>query len=286
MKQCKYWLCVALACLLFLTTGKMSWGQELPIVNDGTSKSAVPDARVPRFDVVSVKENKGDGHMVRMAMAPDGFSATNLKLRDLICMAYGVRPDQIVGAPEWVGSTGFDIDAKVDGSDVAVMKELTISQRRAMLVPLLSDRFGLQLHKEQKTMAVYDLVVRQGGVKLKPAAASPTPDDAHSPDAGPQVMMGAGQMSGSNLSTAILADQLATVLKRTVIDQTNLAGKYDVHLQWSPDEESKMGDSDAASTRGPSIFTAVQEQLGLQLVPGRGPVEILAVDQVTKPSPN
>ena len=272
--------------------------------NAATVGAAQPDAtlevKVPAYDVVSVKLNKSESGMVRIMSKADGYSASNVSLMMLVQGAYGSREDLISGAPSWANSARFDIDAKVAGSDVDALKKLSPEQRRLMLPPLLADRFKLKVHTETKQLPVYELVVAKGGSKLKEA----TPGDTYAngfkgPDgvgrAGP-MRMGPGQLSGQGLPVTSLANMLSQELHHTVIDKTGLTGKYDFELNWTPDQgsdpmfkgpDSGQHSSDAApDSSGPSIFTAVQEQLGLKLQSAKGPVETLVIDHVEMPSEN
>jgi uncharacterized protein (TIGR03435 family) len=261
---------------------------------------ATTDIKLPTFDVVSVKLNKsGDGRM-RTMFKPDGYSATNVSLKLLIQMAYGIRQDLISGGPDWVESEGYDFDAKVAGADLEEWKKLTPKQRGSMLQSVLQDRFKLKVHTETKQLPVFELVVAKGGPKLKEA----TPGDTYAngikgPDGvsrGGMMRMGRGQVTGQALPMTSVVNMLAQQLHRTVIDKTGLTGKYDLELNWTPEEGEGMGPPPPAGgpqhadpssdSSGPSIFTAVQEQLGLKLQSAKGPVETLVIDNVEKPSEN
>jgi len=231
---------------------------------------------------------------------PDGYSASNVSLKMLVQSAYGIREDLISGAPSWADSARFDIDAKVAGSDVDALKKLTPEQRRLILQPLLADRFKLKMHTETKQLPVYELVPAKGGSKLKEA----TPGDTYAngikgPDGvgrGGMMKVGRGQLTSQAVPMTSLANMLAQQLHRTVIDKTGLTGKYDVELTWTPDQGAdpmfkgpdgspQRGDA-APDTSGPSIFTALQEQLGLRLQSAKGPVETVVIDHVEMPSEN
>jgi uncharacterized protein (TIGR03435 family) len=258
------------------------------------------DVKVPMFDVVSVKPNKSDNGMMRIMFKPDGYSATNVSMKLLIQTAYGIRQDLIAGGPGWVESAGYDFDAKVAGPDVDALKKLTPEQRRSMLQPALVERFKLKVHTETKQLPVFELSVTKGGSKLKEAS----PDDTYQngikgPDGTARagmMRMGPGQLTAQGVPMSSLVNVLSQQLRQTVIDKTGLKGKYDVELNWTPDQGSepmfKGTDSspqraDAApDSSGPSIFTALQEQLGLKLQSAKGPVETLVIDHVEMPSEN
>jgi uncharacterized protein (TIGR03435 family) len=258
------------------------------------------DVKVPMFDVVSVKPNKSDNGMMRIMFKPDGYSATNVSMKLLIQTAYGIREDLISGGPGWVESARYDFDAKVAGPDVDALKKLTPEQRRSMLQPALAERFKLKVHTETKQLPVFELSVTKGGPKLKEAS----PDDTYQngikgPDGTARAGLmrtGPGQLTAQGVPMSSLVNVLSQQLRQTVIDKTGLKGKYDVELNWTADHGSepmfKGTDSspqraDAApDSSGPSIFTALQEQLGLKLQSAKGPVEALVIDHVEMPSEN
>ena len=260
------------------------------------------ETKLPTFDVVSVKPNKSESGMMRVMNKPDGYSATNVSLRLLIQMAYGIREDLISGGPGWVDSTHFDFDAKVDGADVDALKKLSPEQRRQVLRPALADRFKLKVHSETKHLPVFELGVAKGGSKLKEASPDATyiyPNGFKGPDGiahGGMLRMGHGEVTGQGVAISGLVNMLSTQLQQTVIDKTGLTGKYDFELTWTPEEGagpmfkgtdgSPQKADPAPDATGPTIFTALQEQLGLKLQSAKGPVETLVIDHVEMPSEN
>jgi uncharacterized protein (TIGR03435 family) len=276
-------------------------GQENATSNAAAVAST--NVTVPAFDVVSIKQDKSDSRMIRMRNTSDGYSAANVSLKLLIASAYGVREDLLSGVPGWAESARYDIDAKVAGSDVDALKKLSPEQRRSMLKPVLEDRFKLKVHTETKQRPVYELVIAKGGSKLKEA----TPGDTYSngikgPDGaghGGMMRMSRGQVTGQAIPITSLVDILSRQLEKTVIDKTGLTGKYDLELNWTPEESeggvggpppppagSPQRTEPAPDSSGPSLFTALQEQLGLRLQSAKGPVETLVVDHVEIPSEN
>jgi uncharacterized protein (TIGR03435 family) len=266
----------------------------------GTQVAATTDVQVPMFDVVSIKPNKSDSGMVRIMAKPDGYSASNVSLKMLVQSAYGIREDLVSGAPNWADSARFDIDAKVAGSDVDALKKLSPEQRRLILRPLLAERFKLQAHIETKQLPVYELILAKGGSKLKEAV--PGNDYANGikgPDGvarGGMMRVGRGQLAAQAVQMTSLSNMLSQQLHRTVIDKTGLTGKYDLELNWAPDQGSdpmfkgpdgsQQRTDSTPDSSGPSIFTALQEQLGLRLQSAKGPVETLVIDHVEMPSDN
>ena len=282
---------------------------------DGPETANV-EAKIPAFEVASIKPDKSGSGMSRMRFTPDGFDATNIPLQFLLREAYGVEDDQISGAPNWAGSEHYDIEAKVDGADVAKLSKLSFDQRRLMFQPLLEDRFKLKTHWETKELPIYVLVKAKSGAKLHEAKPDDTyPDGIKGPDGaarpGRMMMMGRGHVTGQGVPLTFLTRVLSQQLRRTVVDKTGLTGKYDFTLQWTPDESQgpmsqkqpaiqyadqgptfpkppgQPTDSTAsAESSGASIFTAIQEQLGLKLEAQKGPVKVLVIDGVEKPSEN
>jgi len=196
---------------------------------------------------------------------------TGAPLKFLIQYAYDLHGFQIEGAPSWMTSTRFDVLAKVvTPSTPAQSQDWEASQKllRARLQSLLADRFKLSAHKGTMEMPVYALVVAKGGPKL----------EASNNNTG--LSSRRGQFVCSNSSMSDLASMLSGEMDRMVLDQTRLTGGYKFTLKWTPD------DSPNPNPDLPELFTAIQEQLGLKLVPTKGPVEMLIIDHVEKPSKN
>lgn len=190
------------------------------------------------------------------------------------------------GLPGWTRSERYDIAVKVTGPDVDVYRRLDQNERKQMLLRVLEDRFKLQVHHESRMAPVYDLVVAKGGSKLRTAQ----PSDA--PRTGPRVYYtGAGQLSGRGAPIGDLAAALSeSVLGRQIIDRTGLTGLYNFTLNFARDSNSVLPPGSAspssADDTGPSIFTAMQEQLGLKLKSASAPVDTLVIDRVEKPTEN
>lgn len=262
---------------------------QMPMLPDMGSQTADPKVKLPVFDVASVKANKSNDGMMRLSNTPDGFSCINLHLKTLIANAYGIREDLISGGPGWVDSQGFDVNAKVSADDVDAFKKLTGRQRNSLMQAVLADRFHLKVHHETKTLPMYDLLLAKGGLRMKANPPVPPPADAgNDPEAAkPRGMMtmGPGMIKGENLPMTSIVGQLSSALESTVVDKTGLTGTFDFDLKWTPDDAgpSKEGGSTEANV---SIFTAVQEQMGLKLQPTRGPVDTLVIDHAEQPSQN
>jgi|SRR5579862_5157386 len=268
-----------------------------------------------KFEVASIKPNHEGGNRVSIGLRPGGrFIAEGVSVKFLITFAYGIREYQVTGLPNWADSDRYDINAKPEGAgpetspdpgkmpSEAEMKTQG-EKTRAMVANMIEERFGLKFHRETKEFPVYALVVAKNGPKLVEAkegnpdivdfggrGRGPGPDDVKQGRRRAVMRMGRGQFAAQELTMETLANQLSTILGRNVIDKTGLTGKYDVKLAWTPDESqpAMLKDPTNAPTpdSGPSIFTAIQEQLGLKLESQKGPVEIVAVDHIEKPTEN
>jgi uncharacterized protein (TIGR03435 family) len=254
----------------------------------------------PEFEVASIKLNKSDDGRIMLRPARGGrFTATGIPIRFLITEAYRIKDFQLSGAPPWLMSERYDIEAKADGDP-------SFDTMRVMLQTLLEDRLKLKYHHETKEMAVYDLVVAKPG-KLHaaegdcgpPPQSPPPPPGAGklpSPPCGGMFMF-PGHISGQKVPMSQLVDILSRFSGRIVIDKTDLTGKYDVDLQYTPDPGQFPGPPAGGAPpglpplppvdpNGPSLFTAIQEQLGLKLESQKGAVEIMVIDHVERPSEN
>ncbi len=276
------------------------------------------------FEVASIKpNNSGDGR-VMMQMQPGQFRATNVTLRLLIRNAYQLQDSQITGGPSWIASDHFDLIAKMPdgfqqtpGPPPAAGGPPTPVQQ--MMRALLAERFKLATHNETKDSPIYALVVARSDGKLGPQLKKSDTDCAavlaaargRGPGAMPPPPGGPGGRGGDNFPCGIrigpgaltmggtpltnFAQSLGMFAGRIVLDRTGLTGAYDVNLTWTPDQMPRpAGGGDqpplingaAVDPNGPSLFTAVQEQLGLKLDSQRGPVETLVIDHAEKPVEN
>lgn len=224
------------------------------------------------FDVATVKPSHAtDGHHHIYNHAEIGeFSTINVSVKELMAFAYELPVTRLVGGPGWTDSATWDVQAKTSPEDAARMKKLSFNQANAEVRPmvqaLLVERFGLKVHEETRELPIYTLVVAKGGVKLGKVESSGTTINTGRDHL---------EVQGEN-SVGLLAEQLAKIAGRVVVDGTGVKGRYDVKLKWTPD--------DSTDTTGPSIFTALEEQLGLKLEVGKGPVKVLVVDGVTMPT--
>jgi bla regulator protein blaR1 len=248
--------------------------------------------------VASIKSNSGMDRRVSIgAPSPGSFKAENVWLRFLIQMAWNVKDFQVLGGPGWAASDRFDINAKA-GSGA------NFEQMRPMLQALLEDRFRLVLHRETKDLPVYALLPAKGGIKASLAGGCAVqepgvPAPAAVPGQKSPTFCGSMMTSPRGMNaTAITMEQFATALantmQRTVVDKTGFADKFDVHLEWTADQSTPgfwapglappLGTG--LSTDGASIFTVIQEQLGVKLESTQDAVAILVIDHAEKPSAN
>jgi uncharacterized protein (TIGR03435 family) len=230
--------------------------------------------KLPEWDVVSVKAAQFPCSESMLSPTPDGVRVECLPVQVLVRYAFGIDEDsRILGTPSWLKEAYYSIDAKVSGEDAAAYSKLTQEQRNLMLQALLADRLKLKTHHETRDLPVYALVVAKGGSKLKESQ----PDEAASAIVR---FRGKGELDATSSSLESLPMYLTRELDRPVINKTGLTGKYDFTLRFAPGQ-SASSDSDAAS-----IFTAIQEQLGLKLEPTKAPLDVLIIDHVEKPSEN
>src|SRR6185437_1285383 len=239
-----------------------------------TSQSAAATTASPTYDVVSIRENKSGSLKGGAGPTADGFRATNVTAAGLLTTAYKFRNETIFGLPGWARSVHFDIEAKITDPDREAVKELSDEQRRAMMVALLKDRFHLSAHIETRTLPVYDLVVAKNGPKLKEAKSVTGNGEQHS-----NLQISGTKLTAVGFPIGALAPTLNGDVGRTVVDKTGLTGIYDFTLKWRPVNAT-------ADNNDPDLFTALQEQLGLKLVPSKGPVPTLIIDHIERPTEN
>jgi uncharacterized protein (TIGR03435 family) len=266
-------------------------GKPIPLtLRRATSDTAWPIPSPPKpmaanaptaFEVATIKPSNPDTPGKIITVRGRQFTTINTTLSDLISFAYRVHTAQITGAPEWIESAKYDITGQPQAEGMP-----NESQLRLMLQKLLEDRFRLTVSRGSKELPVYVMTVGKGGHKL-------TLNDKN-PNGLPTLFFkGLGMLPALNASMADLANVMqAVVLDRPVVDKTDLGGRYDFTLNWTPDDSQFRtlgGRPPGAATDPngpPGLFTAIQEQLGLRLESTRAPVEVLVVDRVERPSDN
>jgi uncharacterized protein (TIGR03435 family) len=270
--------------LTFTESNSQAGRAQIPAVSH--SEAA---ANSPVFDVAAIRQNNSD-HTARSHIyySPgDGsFRAINVPMKMLLQFAFGLPETRIIGGPDWLSSIKFDVDAKADSSIDARMSTLSgddaRQEKQKMVRALLADRFKLIDHMETRELPIYILAPAKGGSKLQPSKSNGTTVDSWNNKI---------DVRGGDNTVALLAEELSKRLGRVVIDKTGIQGRYDILLNWTPDDGAAGplnggGGISAAADSGPSIFTAIQEQLGLKLESQKGPVEVLVIDSVDMPSAN
>lgn len=266
------------------------WMTVAVLLTIGLARAQAPahDAGLLKFEVASVKPSPPEarGGMARPEPGGLRYRGTNLPLRLYISSAYRIKGDQVVGAPGWVDTDRFDIEAQAQ-------KPSSLDEFHLMTRTLLAERFHLRFHFETKEMPLYALTVDTGSPATGGAKLT-LHDAANSGD--PWIEQGMdmplhARWTATSSSMELFAFRLASVMDRPVIDQTGLKGDYDFKLAYTMDlppnlPQNAMVNGQPIDTSGPSIFQAVRQQLGLRLDPRKGPVQVMVVDHVEKPSEN
>jgi uncharacterized protein (TIGR03435 family) len=286
-------------------------GQALPAPQASTS------APLPSFEVVSIKPYIADpsGRMMVRMGGPQGeasrWSATNVTARNLVGTAFDVKDFQLSGGPGWINSDRFDVEAKVEDSMAAQMQKMTGREQQQqfhlLLQSMLADRFKLQVTRATKEASVFALVVAKGGPKLKevpppdPQAGPPPPLSVTAgaplptPPPGQSFMImrdGLATLSSNAQPITSLLNSLSGMLGREVVDQTGLKGTYQYTLQFAPQTTTTGmaagpgGGDPSPDSSVTSIFTALQEQLGLRLDTTKAPLDTITIEHIEEPSAN
>jgi len=284
--------------LIFVLLTTLAWAAAQPAAQEPVS-----------FEAASVKVNKSGDNNTSVGPRPGGrFNAENAPLGLLITIAYQLQPFQVQGAPDWTRTDRFDIVAKLDGDPPPVPFG---EPDRMMLAlrALLADRFKLAAHVEMPELPVYALVQARADSKLGPNIRPSSTDceairaasrdaarqgRAINPNTQDRVACGVrnsnGRMQFGGYPLTLFANALANQVARTVIDRTGLTGNWDFELTFTPErvrQQALAGNAPPeVDPNGPSIFTAIQEQLGLKLESTKGPVRVLVIDHVEQPSPD
>jgi uncharacterized protein (TIGR03435 family) len=226
----------------------------------------------PSFEVAAIKPSDPDDHHDGFHLNGRHVSIEDQTVMEIIHFAYAIHESQIVNAPKWFSEQRWDVDGVPD-----VQGEPDINQYQRMVQKLLTSRFGLQIHSDRRELSRYSLTVAKGGPKLKKSKSDP---DARMDESG----WGNGsqrymEFTNSNMSDLTLCLQEAA--GKPIVNETNLSGRYDFVLHWTPNE-ARATEPNAA----PGLFTAIQEELGLKLEATRGPTDVLVIDAATQPTQN
>jgi uncharacterized protein (TIGR03435 family) len=246
--------------------------------------TAVPPlahAQPLHFEVATITLSRGEDKGM-ITISPGGtLRMGGATLKRLAAMAYGMNEDEIKGGPAWIGKEAYDVTAKPEppdpGGATAAPGNAAWKRMQQRLQSLLAERFGLVVHKDAKSGPILALVVAKGGSRLQPTKQEGVP---------PGTMRSPTQIVGRAGTTQMLATVLTNWLGRPVEDRTGLDGNYDYTLTYAPDPHPLADAPPADGVVGPSVFTALEEQLGLKLEPARGSIETLVIDRVQKPSAN
>ena len=239
----------------------------LQVVAFQASGQTVASPQLEAFQTVSIKPHRNSGDDTSMKTSLGRLQALNVPPKELLLYAFGIRESQLAGGPDWITKEKFDVEAVTGTSD-----DLNRATLQPLLQSMFADRFQLKFHRENREVAVYSLVVAKGGPKLT----------THSGEGQP--LTGIHSSSGKNIVNARrttmkrLAEVLGQQTDRFVIDNTGLGGEYDFRLAWT--------DGLAVDSEEPSLFTAIQEKLGLKLEPAKGRVQVIVIDSLERPSEN
>ena len=263
----------------------------LPLLASVLSAQVVKsDGAKPQFEVATVRPNKSGDTGASLNLRPGGrMVGTNQMARNLIRNAFNLQPFQLTGGPDWMDSDRFDIVAKVADADLDEKGTMSAQQFMLRLQALLEDRFQMVTRWEIRELPVYALVVAADG-KLGPKVKAHVGECGRGggppPPGSPALNCGTrtnrtptgGTVTGVGITMETLARNLSGTTGRYVVDKTGLSGSYDLELEFTPDQ--------SPDTTGPSLFTAMQEQLGLKLDSQRAPVEVLVIDRLERPTPD
>jgi uncharacterized protein (TIGR03435 family) len=268
-----------------LTPRTLAAAASLVVVCGTFAQSPATRPTFDTFEVATIKPTGPDvrGRFIRMQTA-NQFVARNHAVKTLVAAAYNLSPRAISGGPVWADSDRFDVLAKTPGE-----VRPNLDEQMSMLRNLLAERFKLTVHRERKELPFYALAIAKSGSKLKESTASP---DA-SPEGPPPLIFvlspQGASLPGRNATMAELASVMQrAALDRPVVDKTGLSGRFDFNLEWMPDETQFGGQGPWQNQEAtkPDLFVAIQQQLGLKLEATKGPVEVLVIDRVARPSEN
>lgn len=267
------------------------------------ARAQSPPDTMPQFEVASVKQNlSGTTESSTTHNLPDRFTATNMPLYFLIQDAYELHGDyQLAGAPGWTWDKAYDVVGTYPGGSSPDLHKIHLMEQR-----LLADRFGLKLHSEQRELPAYDLVLARTDGKLGPQLHKSTMDcEAWAANGRPKMdtvpkspVSPSGErpvcgqvatrtwLSAGARTMQELAGILQAMVGRPVIDKTGLSGAYDVDMRWVRTDLQAGEAASATNTDAPSLFTAVEEQLGLKLVAQKEKFDVLVIEHIQPPTPN
>ena len=255
------------------------------------------DSPRPSFDVATIRPTKADS--LSMVRSASGLQMFNVTVRYVMEQAYNIpwtdgSKDRIRGGPGWMDSDHYDVDAKIAPDAVATLEQMPEAQRRRQmnlrLQTLLADRLKLKVHFETREEPVFAIMRAKNGPKLTPASGA---EGQQGQGISVKYSGNTAEMTAKGATAAELAYWLngySEMGGQTVVDQTGLTQRYDFRLNWTRERALSGGEQNGAAempaSGGPALFTALQEQLGLKLVNTKGPVEIIVVDSIERPTEN
>ena len=235
-----------------------------------SSAQIFAQAAAPSFDAASIKPSKANDDSSSWNSRTGYLVMRNQTLNACIRIAYGLKVDQITGGPKWLDSDRFDIEARA--ASPAKDPELLV-----MLQTLLAERFQLKFHRGTKLVTSYTLVAGKKGLKIHPVEGN----------GGNRMNWGKGQVLAERVSMPQFAGALARMLGSPVEDKTGISGEFSFKFEWSPESaHPQPGTAPAEAPAGRSLFTAIQEELGLALSPTKAPIEVFMIDGAEKPTEN
>ncbi|HKO18137.1 MAG TPA: TIGR03435 family protein [Acidobacteriaceae bacterium] len=226
----------------------------------------------PGWEAVTVKPSVPNDPVSHINISGRHVMVEGQSIEGMLRFAYGVQHSQVVDAPEWMRTARWDVSGVPDAPG-----KPNLPQFQSMMRKLLAERFGLTLHREQRTMPVFALTLAKGGPKLEKSTGDPNAG----PGSGGGALNGIESHRYTNTSMSALALMLMIYTDRPIVDQTGLQGRYDFQLRWARDETQPT-----AADAPPGLFTAIQEQLGLKLEPTKAPADVLVIDKVERPDAN
>ena len=265
------------------------------------SLTAAPQSAAPAFEVTSIKPNNALDRSGTIS-GPSGsqFRVTNISLRMIVTYAYNVRDLELVDVPSWASAEKFDITATYPANAAH-----TLDETRAMVQRVLAERFGLRVRRETRDMPIYRLVRARDDGRLGPSLnasdvdcvqwlAEKKPQIIGTPPVGPggarpacMFVTQRNYIAAGTRPIGDLARGLEGIVGRRVVDATGLTGNFDISLQWTPTPGLDLQPAASTGSAEPvSLFAALQEQLGLKVEAARGPVDVLVVDAVERPTPD
>jgi uncharacterized protein (TIGR03435 family) len=243
------------------------------------AQSAPTTAAPLSFEVASIKPSKpgANGGGIKPMSGGQGYVATNVPVKMMIKLMYHLNDRQISGGPRWLDTDLYDVEAKAD-------RPRNIDELHLMFQNLLVDRFKLQFHKETRMLPAFELVVDKSGAKL---TENKSPEHFDIPVRG----TGGGKIEAVHCSMSYFAWILSQMCDQPVLDRTGLGQFYDFKLEWTPEPPPNLGarggaDANLPPTNGPDIYTAIREELGLRLESRKGPVDVMVIDHIERPSEN